>query len=636
MKKIFLFLVFMCFSLILVGCGSEGDGPEQPTNGTEFEELFNEISNYYKENIPYIITEDIELSETYGDSTAYIEWSSSNEDVLSFTGAVDPNKLEAEEVTLTYVVTLGSDSKQGELNVIVSPVTVEEVYERFERQFSISITRDYVVKDEFFGAFNVEWVSTNANVFTNEGKYIKPIDDTKFEIKYVVKCGEFTSEEQSVELTAIGKSDLEKIEEITNWIKSEKMLDLYLGEEVSLPNIYEEYNVPITWESTNTDVVAADGTITHYVFERYVTLTAKYDLGDGVMGSCNFECIVSPLDITKMSEKEIVENFLSAIALDYYKGVKFSGNGDGCNQSYGHLYFYLNEETNIIANMAPTTNKNYTGINCDVRFVVVHDTGNMSAGATAKANSNYCIGGAAGSTGWHFTTGNDGVYQQFPEGMVAYHAHGGAYDYQEWIKTNVVATWKKPNFSQSEDGYIMINNVKSNYKLPQPGKPIASDGPVWKIGEDGYYYISKMYFSSLNTNSTRGGNANSIGIESAVNSGTDYLLTSRITAKLVAELCMRHNVGLNCVVQHNTTSGKDCPNAMRSTNFWYTFKDYVNMEIFAKTYLNDFDFTWTGSGDIDNTGKIKLGTTAKEVNYSVVVTKNGVDFLNKSYTTKIN
>ena len=104
MKKIFLFLVFMCFSLILVGCGSEGDGPDQPTNGTEFEELFNEISNYYKENIPYIITEDIELSETYGDSTAYIEWSSSNEDVLSFTGSVNPYKLEAVEVTLTYLL----------------------------------------------------------------------------------------------------------------------------------------------------------------------------------------------------------------------------------------------------------------------------------------------------------------------------------------------------------------------------------------------------------------------------------------------------------------------------------------------------------------------------------------------------
>ena len=75
---------------------------------------------------------------------------------------------------------------------------------------------------------------------------------------------------------------------------------------------------------------------------------------------------------------------------------------------------------------------------------------------------------------------------------------------------------------------------------------------------------------------------------------------------------------------------------MRSSNFWFTFKDYVNMEIFAKTYLQDFDFTWTGTGDIDNTGKIKMGTTAKEVKYSVVVTKNGVEFLSNSYTTKIN
>jgi hypothetical protein len=62
----------------------------------------------------------------------------------------------------------------------------------------------------------------------------------------------------------------------------------------------------------------------------------------------------------------------------------------------------------------------------------------------------------------------------------------------------------------------------------------------------------------------------------------------------------------------------------------------VSMEIFAKTNFADYEFSWTGTGDIDNTGRIKLGTTAKEVKYSVVVSKNNVDVVNKSFTTKIN
>jgi len=638
MKKIIFYCLIALLALFLVGCENQKD--PTPSGGgedeTTFELQFNEIAAYYEENIPYFVYEDLQLSDTYDKYNAYIEWSSSNEDVLSFSGGVYPNKSKAVEVTLTYLVVIGTDQKEGTIDVIVSPVTFEEVAERFEKQFSISITRDYTVKEEFYDLYTVEWVSTNANVFTNEGKYIKPDNDTEFEIKYVVKCKEQVSEEYSIKLTAIGQSDLEKIEEVSNWLKTEGMLELYLDNDVTLPNKYERLNIDITWESSNPDVVSSDGTITHYVFERYVTLVAKFDVGNGSAGSEKFECVVSALDTSNMSETEILENFLSAISLNYYAGVKFGGNGGGCNQTYGHLYFYLNEETEIIDNFAPTSNKNYTGINCDVKYVVVHDTGNMSSGATAKANSNYCIGGSAGSTGWHYTTGNDGVYQQFPEGMVAYHAHGGAYDYAEMVKTNVKAQWTKPNVTVSEDGYIMFNNLKSNYKVPQVGAPLASDGPVVEVGEDGYYYISRLYYSSLKTNSVRGGNANSVGIESCVNNGTDYLLTARITAKLVAEICMRHDVDLKFILQHNTTSGKDCPNAMRSNDFWYTFKDYVSMEIFAKTYLTDYEFNWTGTGDIDNTGAIKLGTTAKEVNYSVVVKKTGADFLNKSYTTKIN
>ena len=175
MKKIILFLV-MFFALVLVGCGEDvpggGDGPG--TNESDFEKSFNIIAEYVEENVPYIITEDVELIEEYSELNAVIEWSSSNEDILSFVGSATPDKSKAEEVTLSYKVMIGEEEKTGTKTVIVSPATIEQVLQRFERQFSSSITRDYNVKTSFYELFEVTWYSTDESLFDNNGKYHKP------------------------------------------------------------------------------------------------------------------------------------------------------------------------------------------------------------------------------------------------------------------------------------------------------------------------------------------------------------------------------------------------------------------------------------------------------------------------------
>lgn len=646
MKRIIFFICIFLVFITLTGCGVGPDGPDGPDNPggnesgstAEYDEKFELIKKYFDENIPYIVSEDIELKEDFPEHNATVEWSSSNEDVLSFYGSIVPDRLKAIEVVLTYKVMIDTYEKTGTKTVIVTPASIEQVYERFEKQFSINITRDYNVKDTFFELFTVEWYSTDESVFDNNGKFYKPRNDTEFSIKYVVKCKEFESEERNIKLEAIGLSDLEKIDEIKNWIATEGLVDLYLTSGVSLPTYYEPFNVKIEWESTNEDVVSSQGEVKQYVFERYVTLIAKFDLGNGSGGSSRFECIVEPLDISKMSQTEIIENFLSAIALTYYPGLRFGGNGIDCNQTYGHLNFYVNEDTNVIQNLIPIGLKNRTQIKQEVKLIVCHDTGNMSKGATSKANSDYVKSGYSGSsTGWHYTVGNDGVYQTVPDDEVAYQANGSADQYTTFIKTNIKAQWKKPNFTVSDDKFLMINGQKTEIALPNKDAKLANDGPVWQISSDGYYEIAKLWYcSSHGYNATQGGNANAVGIESAVNAGSDYLLTCRMFAKLVAELTIKHDLNLSRVVQHNTTSGKDCPNAMRATDFWYTFKDMISMERFAKLNLPEYDFEWIGVGDIDNTGRIKLGTTASEVSYSVNVKKDAAVVLTKSYKTKIN
>lgn len=637
-SKVYLMLIFV-LSIVLIGCDNQGGVVDKELN---FDDKVNAIEEYINNNISYVIYENVELIGEYSEFNAIIEWDSSNYDLIDPDGSVFPDRRKAEIVTLTYTIIIGDESAKRNMDVVISPVSMEKVMERFEEQFGKTVNCDLDIKDTFYEVFKFEWTSSNDEVFDNYGKYYKPSKDTDFIVYYDLKFDNQVLKSKEIHLTALGPSDLEYINEVREWLTTEGLPDCYLNSNTVIPTYYEPFDIKIEWTSSNNDVVSPDGVITQYVYERYVTLFAKFYLDNGSGGTCKFECVVEALDTSKMTELEIIENFISSIALKSYDGVTFAGNASACNKTYGHLNFYLNEDAVITEMFCPESNKNRTGIKTEVKYIVCHDTGNLSSGADAKANATYCVNSGnpdnsnVTSTGWHYTVGNDGIYQTIPEGEVAYHAHGNADAYATFIKTNVKATWKKPNISLSDDGYIMFNNVKSDYKVPNPNNPLCTDGPIYQIGEDGYYYISELWESkSFAVNAVKGGNANSIGIESAVNAGSDYLLTCRIFAKLVAEIAIRNDVDLSRVVQHNTTSGKDCPSGMRSTNFWYTFKDMISMEIFAKTYLSQYDFNWSGTGDISDDGKITLNTMAKEVSYSVSVSKDNNVVFNKSYTTKL-
>ena len=569
---------------------------------------------------------------------AYIEWTSSNEEIIDFAGNVSINRQKAIEVKLTYNVFIGENEKQESLSVIVTPVSPEDVATRFEKQFSNLITRDYEVTETYYELFNIEWVSSNANVFTNDGVYIKPIEDTEFEIKYVVKCKDYTSSEYSKKLTAAGVSDAEKLVEVENWIKNEVLYDLYITEKVTLPTVYEKYNIPIKWESTNTDVISNDGQIKHYVFERYVTLTASYQLENGSGGSVKAECIVAPLDTSKMTEQQILENFLSAIAVTNYESVKFGYSGcPELSTTYGSLYFYTNKETDVVEMLIPIGTSNRSQKAMDPQLVVIHDTANYNA--SALANAKYVQSGYSNtSTGWHYTTGNDGVYQTLPENECGAHANGTQSTPFQLVDTGIKATAKKPQVTIGDDNYIYIAGQKTNFILPNTTKKFADDGVMCEIGSNGNYWISKIWYcESHGYNANLGGNASGVGIESAVKKGDDYMKTVRTTAKLTAEILLRHDLDVNRVVQHNTTSGKNCPQAIREANYWYTFKDLVSMEKYAKENLKDYQFIWTSNSPImDNEGYISLNLKGlNNVSYSVKVTKNGNNVLEKSYTTKL-
>lgn len=277
-------------------------------------------------------------------------------------------------------------------------------------------------------------------------------------------------------------------------------------------------------------------------------------------------------------------------------------------------------------------------IKTSTEFITVHYTGNMRSGADAKANAGYFTAPTTTSS-IHYVTGNDGVYHCIPDNEVAYHAGDGTSTTFEWFDTGVVAKDNKtPRITTSSDGYFVFNGEKTVIAIPE-GKYTVSSlnnyddyltllGPAWKVGTDGKYYIGTTWFCTSQVSSgmicSKGGNNNSIGIESCVNEGSDIWFTWQRTAQLVAKLMVENNLDINSVKPHNFYTAKDCPQPMLEYEglMWYEFIKLVEFEYLKITKFADYTFTLTSIDyeNAENTGRIskRLAETTT-ITYTVLV-----------------
>lgn len=258
---------------------------------------------------------------------------------------------------------------------------------------------------------------------------------------------------------------------------------------------------------------------------------------------------------------------------------------------------YLFEELTIIENIAPLTNENRDGRIKPKHYITVHDTGDADEIHDAKFWSEtvkkceWEMGKYLAS--FQYVVGNDGIYHQIPDNEVAYHAGDTTkYDYTLY-DTLVKGTDPFGSVTISEDGYYEVNNEKTNLVAPRIYKvkddkvildrlpktsDINSEGILCKL-IDGKYYIGETYFNtSFEKIANRGGNNNSIGIESCINIGSDIYLTWQRTAKLVAYLLKENKLDINDVKQHHYFSGKNCPQTMRMNGMWDKFIELVMFE----------------------------------------------------------
>lgn len=304
---------------------------------------------------------------------------------------------------------------------------------------------------------------------------------------------------------------------------------------------------------------------------------------------------------------------------------------------------YLFEDFDVVENLAPITNENREGIIKPKFYVTVHDTGDADPSHTALfwsetvKREEWEQGKYACS--YQYVVGNDGIYHNIPDNEIAWHAGDSTkYDYKLY-DTGVCGSSTQPVVTISDDGYYVINGDKTIIRAPRVYKEVNGEVLVDRLPKtedindqgvlcklvDGKYFIGETYFNTTYMLiANRGGNNNSIGIESCINQGTDIYYTWQKTAKLVAHLLYDNNLTFDDIKQHHYYSGKNCPQTMRCNNKWDHFIELVKNEYTALQLIKEgYSFELISSSKyINKNGRITLPQTNSIEQIKVVIKKD--------------
>ncbi|VEU82730.1 N-acetylmuramoyl-L-alanine amidase CwlH precursor [Acholeplasma hippikon] len=401
-----------------------------------------------------------------------------------------------------------------------------------------------------------------------------------------------------------------------------------IGETFQLTAIKYGTDKAITFETNNPEILTIDenGLITA-LSEGIAVVTVK--LGDDPA----FE-----LEVTVYAEElhELLQYFVNHnLGIIEAQTIKYIGSDDG-SLDYDHLIAesvspYLFSGMTITRNMIPTTNANYRSTEIQkLEWIVIHDTANTSAGAGGQANSNWATNPTNTSSSWHYTVGNDGFYQQIENNLIGLHAGDGSVQ-TIFDPTGIVATRMFPLVEINAEGYFTIDGVATTILAPMKADnsratnaDISDMGIRAVVADDGTYHLPRMYQNSNfgRKIGMRGGNQNGIGIEMAVNRGSDVWLTWQRTAKLAAKLLVENDLRLDRLVFHNHFSGKACPRTMLESGNLEKFYMMVEAEYNMLKNYSGYTISLTSNNPaiLNNQGRI-ISVPAEDtvVTYTITV-----------------
>lgn len=433
---------------------------------------------------------------------------------------------------------------------------------------------------------------------------------------------------------------------------------LGVGETIELiATLYGETGT-IEWTSLNPSIATVNDGIVTGVSIGYAEIVASVQGSDtkftfGVTVSSDSD------EIKLLNDAHNAESYVTRdlhVAYEYYTDVTTSVSDLLFNREY---YVDPHFESIQAAN-----DSNHGGKLDTVEFICVHYTAGATASSTAYNTASYMCG--TDSVSIHYTTGNDGIYHCVANDTIAWHAGDGTGVKFQWYATGVMATENvKPvwgcvrNSASSTGWYFTLNGQATTIEVPTSGKTssgatkVMEDpnkcftyfGPAWKI-VNGQYYMGSTWACFTQTLagaiSSRGGNRNSIGIETACNRGSDLWYTYQITAQLVARLVTEYNLDLTRVVGHNAFSGKDCPQTLLANNgeLWEIFMECVEAEY---NKFNNFDDNYSVEFEshnedlVNNYGRIlSIPRYSTTVSYTLKITnKQTGDVTYQTYSTII-
>lgn len=405
----------------------------------------------------------------------------------------------------------------------------------------------------------------------------------------------------------------------------------------------------IEWASADTNVATVkDGVVTGVkagVVEIYAQDKTNKDV--------KFKFVVTVLDNNLSDVVKFIVNANESNAFTRYN----LGIGAGKPAYYRDIIGsvskvlfqdYVVDRTFEAAQAAISTN--HGGTKESTEFITVHYTGNMSPKATARANADYFSNGGGG-TSIHYVTGNDGIFSSLDDKLVGYHA-GDSTDVRfTWTATGVKYKDTDPTYPVwgiTSNSKFSINGQETSIEVPQgkknhptykvTGNTFMYNGTVqncindmglpFKV-VDGEYYMGTTWWCYSQVAAGRicskGGNNNSIGIESAVNPESDLWLTWQLTAQLVAHLMIDNKLDITRVVGHHFYSAKDCPQPLLENDLeiWWEFIELVKAEYEVFTTFKDYTFSAEIVGTDEyasNNGRILETTESRVVTYKVTIT----------------
>lgn len=389
---------------------------------------------------------------------------------------------------------------------------------------------------------------------------------------------------------------------------------LYLDDTYKL-DITSKNNLDLIFESSNPEIATVDinGNINIHdsgIFSIRISPTSKPEIHSTI--EIEIKPYINP------------ERFIEKVAITEPTIENITVTGYQFSYDYtlmGSLSYYLFDDLEITERYIPKNNKNRPGKSINgntfkALYVTMHDTGATDKSANALRHAKYWSNSGV-TTSAHFATGNDGIYQLLPYNEIGYHAGDGTTESLKFTDTKIKANNDQPaKVTISNDGYFVLNGIKSDIKAPKKSNGSLctnKDLPTTGINNyvdtnTGTYWIGSTYYNTTyNTLSNYGGNLNSIGIESSVNQGSNIYLTWAMTAKLIGEeILPKNNLQPKDIKQHNTFSGKNCPQTMREANQWENFIKMCEIEYLMATHFSGWSLTLEcNSPYIDENGLIK-------------------------------